>query len=143
MKKALSILTSFILVLSVVALLSSCGGTGNGGPDQPGKDYEVTLQLSGGVKFTVKSPVPVTCTAPPPAGSYPDGWSKVDEVLVTGNLGSGQKMTVTFEDPAGFDANDKIGYVDGAGRWMPVDSNIKLVGKARICIAFNTGLLQH
>jgi len=127
MKRSLAIILSFIFIVSTVFILSTCGGSGGKKPEEPG-GYSTTEDLGGGMKVTISSPVQVTCNTSPVPGSYNDGWSKVPEMEVTGALGAGQFMTVTYESQSGFEAEDEIAYVDGDGNWIPVDSSIRQVG---------------
>jgi hypothetical protein len=125
MKRSLAIIISLIFVISALFIFSTCGG---GGAPEPPSGYTTTEDLGGGVKVTINSPVQVTCNTNPAAGSYNDGWSKVPEMEITGALGAGQVMTLTYESPGGFESEDEIAYVDSDGNWIPVDSNIKQVG---------------
>jgi hypothetical protein len=127
MKRSLAIILGFIFVVSTVFILSTCGG-GGGKEPKTGGGYTETVDLGGGVKVTINSPIQVTCNTSPDPGSYNDGWSKVPEMEVTGALGAGQLMTMTYESQSGFEAEDEIAYVDGDGNWIPVDSNIRQVG---------------
>jgi hypothetical protein len=124
MKRSLAIIISLIFVMSALFIFSTCGGGGT--PKPPGGGYEETVDLGGGVTFTVKSPVPISCNENP--SGFNDGWSKVGEVSVSGALPAGKTITVTYESQGGFEAEDKIAYVDGDGNWIPVDSNIRQVG---------------
>jgi hypothetical protein len=125
MKRSLAIIISLIFVISALFIFSTCGG---GGAPKPPSGYTTTEDLGGGVKVTINSPVQVTCNTNPAAGSYNDGWSKVPEMEITGALGAGQVMTLTYESTGGFESEDEIAYVDSDGNWIPVDSNIKQVG---------------
>jgi len=106
MKRSLAIILSFIFIVSTVFILSTCGGSGGKKPEEPG-GYSTTEDLGGGMKVTISSPVQVTCNTSPVPGSYNDGWSKVPEMEVTGALGAGQFMTVTYESQSGFEAEDE------------------------------------
>jgi hypothetical protein len=109
-----------------------CGGNG-GTPPIPGQDSidlpagTHTMDLSGGQKLTINSPVAITCDLSPNPSTYPSG-SKVSPVEITGTLGPGQIATITFENPNGFGPNDCVSFVSG-GQWVTVASTLGAGGK--------------
>ena len=124
MRKRGTVLICVLIAVAFGLLLSSCGG--GGGPAKPGSDMDTyTISLGGGATLSVRSPEKVSFAS----GIFPDGWSKVDEVMINGSLGAGQAAEITYELTGGFDdAVDRVAFVDGEGNWVPLDSTARAVG---------------
>jgi hypothetical protein len=135
MRRLLSILMCVFLMMVIPFFFSTCGGGGKK-PDEPGM-IEKTYDLGGGVLLKVRSPVTLTVNLSPASGSYPDGWSKVKEVGISGTLGSGQSVELIYESVAGFETIDKVGYVDVKGNWCNCDSTIKQIAGNTITTSVN------